>query len=358
MCGTGYAGIGLVGTDRALWWWSRSVGADWRNIVDGIVSKSTAVALVAMIGLVMVAGRVECKRDRRPGSSSVLCLLPCPQSWLWIIHASTVASYTCVFAWKTISVSCRALTCRAYCAVGLDVGISLSAGLLSATHIVSGGKALAALAYRAAPQWGGTVVAVCQAETLVVRSLADFRIYFSVFAVCPLCLTWLRCFRAIFVHRSRRSFWMIFIDFAGRLSPKTALVMLAAIMAVCVPVNFGRLQEWRSVDQLRAADQARMPDFHNAKRDLIVYKLLPDSQYDEASAVALSLPRDYVRDLMKAYIDYREVISARCTNLIGGMSAEIHASGKMRFGPQLPALKLPSGRSAICRSTTSCAGLS
>ncbi len=106
---------------------------------------------------------------------------------------------------------------------------------------------------------------------------------------------------------------MIATDFASRmLTPKTALVLLTAIVALCAAVILGRLQEWRSVDQLRAAELARMPDFHNAKRDLIVYRLLPRREYGEAKAVAAVLPRDYVRDLMSAYVSYREVSDVGC----------------------------------------------
>jgi hypothetical protein len=88
--------------------------------------------------------------------------------------------------------------------------------------------------------------------------------------------------------------------------------LLLAIMALCAVVILERLEDWRSVDQLRAAEQDRLPDFHNSKRDLIVYQLLPDRRYEAAVAVAALLPRDYVRDLMKAYVDYREVSDVGC----------------------------------------------
>jgi hypothetical protein len=112
---------------------------------------------------------------------------------------------------------------------------------------------------------------------------------------------------------------MIATDLASRVrTPRTVLVLLLAIMALCAVVILERLEDWRSVDQLRAAEQDRLPDFHNSKRDLIVYQLLPDRQYEVAVAVAASLPRDYVRDLMKAYVDYREVSDVGCLSGLKG----------------------------------------
>lgn len=106
---------------------------------------------------------------------------------------------------------------------------------------------------------------------------------------------------------------MIATDLASRmLTPRIGLVLLTVTVALCAVVIIGRLQAWRSVDQLRAAELARMPSFHNTQRDLIVYWLLPQRHYGEARAIAATLPRDYVRDLMSAYVRYREVSDVGC----------------------------------------------
>lgn len=100
---------------------------------------------------------------------------------------------------------------------------------------------------------------------------------------------------------------IIVIDLLSRLkASQFVLMLLIAIVVVCCPVILGRLQDWRSVALLRAAEQVRVPEFHNAKRDLIVYQLLPEGRYEEARAVAASLPRDYVRELLGRFIDYWE----------------------------------------------------
>lgn len=106
---------------------------------------------------------------------------------------------------------------------------------------------------------------------------------------------------------------LIATDLASRmLAPRTGLVLLTGIVALSAIVILGRLQEWRSVEQLRAAEWARIPSFHNTQRDLIVYRLLPQREYGEAKAVAAALPRDYVRDLMSDYVSFRQVSDVGC----------------------------------------------
>lgn len=108
---------------------------------------------------------------------------------------------------------------------------------------------------------------------------------------------------------------MIATDFASRTNrPRTVLVLLTVVVVIFSIIVMGRLQDWRSVDQLRTAELARLPAFHNTKRDLVVYRLLPRRQYDEARVVVGSLPRDYVRELMTVYVDYREIYDVSCPN--------------------------------------------
>ncbi len=136
-----------------------------------------------------------------------------------------------------------------------------------------------------------------------------------------------------FLFLSVAGFAMIVMDIAATfLQPRRALYLVFGVVVCYSTMVLMRLDDWKQIDRLVSAELVSVPGFHNAKRDLIVYRLLPQEKRDESVAVAKTLPRAYVRDLVLAFVAFE---------------LEIRQTQKSGVGV--------AGRSAVCEKRTALA---
>lgn len=109
----------------------------------------------------------------------------------------------------------------------------------------------------------------------------------------------------------------LLIDLFGRIDcPKKIGALLLVIVLPCAVIVWSRIGEWNDSSYLLIfREYTRQPGFHNALRDRIVYKLLPEKGYLEAKALAQRVPRPYAAEALLALIDteqaYRQMSEAR-----------------------------------------------
>lgn len=108
-----------------------------------------------------------------------------------------------------------------------------------------------------------------------------------------------------FLFLSVAGFAMIAMDIAATsLQPRQALYLLAGVVFCYSTIVLIRLGDWKQVDRLVSSELVRVPEFHNAKRDQIVYRLLPEEKHDESVAVAKTFSKGYIRDLVLAFVTF------------------------------------------------------
>jgi len=100
---------------------------------------------------------------------------------------------------------------------------------------------------------------------------------------------------------------LIIIDALLRLRVPRAAIWLLFMVVVCwSATSWKRLWDWETIPALREAEQWNSPDFHNTKRDIILFECNNRKNYTRSLELAASLPRDYQRDLLLSVIEYRE----------------------------------------------------
>lgn len=119
-----------------------------------------------------------------------------------------------------------------------------------------------------------------------------------------------------FVFVSVAGLALVIVDLFGRIRRPTIIVVgLLLIVLPCAVQVWMRQADWESHTRLWAREYQRQPDFHNAIRDWIVYVLLPEQRYAEATALAMTIKRAYASDVLLALVDteqsYRTWSSAR-----------------------------------------------
>jgi hypothetical protein len=155
---------------------------------------------------------------------------------------------------------------------------------------------------------GATLLLIASLVVLSLRrSLWAFGV---VLAFSPLCVylqlmpftTWsLASERFVFV--SVAGLALVLIDFFGRLdSPKIIGGMLLIVAVLCALVVWVRIGEWEYGATLRSREYQLNPSFHNAIRDRIVFTLVPEKRYGEASSLARQLSRPYAAEALLALI--------------------------------------------------------
>ena len=120
-----------------------------------------------------------------------------------------------------------------------------------------------------------------------------------------------------FVYASVAGLALVLIDLFGRIDrPKEFLGLLLVIVLPCAVIAWSRIGEWGDFPkQLLFREYASQPDFHNAIRDRIVFKLLPEERYAEAAALAGQVQRTYATaalfSLIEAEQAYRQMSEAK-----------------------------------------------
>lgn len=97
---------------------------------------------------------------------------------------------------------------------------------------------------------------------------------------------------------------LVLIDLFGRLSnPMEITRLLLAIVLPCSAIVWLRLAEWGDFpNYLLFREYDMQPGFHNAIRDRIVFRLLPEGRFAEAEVLALRIDRTYVSEALVALV--------------------------------------------------------
>lgn len=98
---------------------------------------------------------------------------------------------------------------------------------------------------------------------------------------------------------------LLLIDLLGRVdNPKKIGGVLVAVILPYSVIVWSRIGEWGDFPhQLLYREYYAQPGFHNALRDQIVYKLLPEKRYFKAVALAQQVRRPYAAEALRALVE-------------------------------------------------------
>lgn len=100
---------------------------------------------------------------------------------------------------------------------------------------------------------------------------------------------------------------LVLIDLLGRMnSPKKIAWLLLLIVLPCATLVWLRVADWGDRPALLVREYKLQPAFHNAVRDRIVFTLLPEKRYDEATVLARLVPRSYAAEALLSLIELEQ----------------------------------------------------
>ena len=119
-----------------------------------------------------------------------------------------------------------------------------------------------------------------------------------------------------FVFAAVAGWALMLADLLSRIArPPVIVGFLLAIILPCFLLVSARVADWGHTQTLLSREYEMQPRFHNAIRDQIVFKLLPEKRYVDAAMLARQVPRSYAADALLALIDteqaYRRMSDAR-----------------------------------------------
>lgn len=116
---------------------------------------------------------------------------------------------------------------------------------------------------------------------------------------------------------------ILLVDVLGVLAqPRRIIALLLLITLPLAMSTWLRVAEWEFGYFLLAREYERQPGFHNAIRDQVLYVLLPKRQYDEAEALARSIPRDYAAAALVAFVGAERALTERNHDLGEGLAID------------------------------------
>lgn len=147
-----------------------------------------------------------------------------------------------------------------------------------------------------------------------------------------------------FVFVSVAGLALILMDILGRIPPGRGIILLLAIFLPCAVITWERVDDWEYPSTLREHEYERLPNFHNAIRDHVLYTLLPKQQYGEAEYLARKIRNPDISNALLALID-----TDRNYRLLGNWRAADKAVELATFCRSLHALRdtLQTSRAAL-----------
>ena len=101
---------------------------------------------------------------------------------------------------------------------------------------------------------------------------------------------------------------LVLIDILGRMSRPKIIAWLVILIALpCAALVWLRVADWGDNPALLIREYKLQPAFHNAVRDQIVFTLLPEKRYEEASVLAQQVPRAYAADALLSLVGVEQV---------------------------------------------------
>lgn len=119
---------------------------------------------------------------------------------------------------------------------------------------------------------------------------------------------------------------LVLIDLFGRIdNPGIICGLLLVVVLPSAAVVWLRVDNWEYGSNLLMREYDLQPGFHNAIRDHIVVRLLPEKKYVEAIALAQQLPRPYAVEVLVSLVGteqaYRQMRDAASPATVGAENA-------------------------------------